>query len=84
MASSGGMTWLCPCCLYTGGNLMYLIGVILGILLIAIPIVFAILIAATVIKLAVAFFGAGTVVAIIGIVITLLLVIALIGAMQDN
>lgn len=63
---------------------MYLIGVILGILLIAIPIVFAILVAAAVIKLAVAFFGAGTVVAIIGIVITLLLVIALIGAMWDN
>ncbi|WP_368264076.1 hypothetical protein [Enterococcus innesii] len=63
---------------------MYLIGVILGILLIAVPIVFAILVTAAVIKLAVAFFGGVTVAAVTGIVISLLIIIALIGAMQDN
>lgn len=63
---------------------MYIIGVILGILAIAIPTVLSLLLLTAIIKFAIAIFGAGFVIAITVIVVVGLLLLALIGANLDS
>ncbi|NKD38235.1 hypothetical protein HED42_08825 [Enterococcus casseliflavus] len=63
---------------------MYIIGVILGILAIAVPVVLSLLILTAFIKFAIAMFGAGFVIAITVIVVVGLLLLALIGANLDS